>query len=128
MQFWGEPTLDELEWPQGGKAGPDEFLMTMANFLVRELEAFFLILALLSIPCALFRPKAFTKLEYLIFAITLWVSVFAAFTEYGENRRFCVPFYMLILYTILTRVWVWFSAAPSAGPGLNSNPARGIDR
>ena len=67
MQFWGEPTWSEVEWPPGRQGKADEFLMTMANFLVREVEAAFLVLALLSIPCALFRLKAFTKLEYLIF-------------------------------------------------------------
>jgi hypothetical protein len=123
MEFWGEPTLDELEWPQGNKVGLDEFLMTMVNFLVREVEAVFLVLALLSIPCALFYPKAFTKLEYLTFAIALWVSVFAAFTEFGENRRYCVPFYMLIIYTLLTRVWLWITATSSVDSGLTSNQA-----
>ncbi|MGD0224082.1 MAG: hypothetical protein ABSF71_17270 [Terriglobia bacterium] len=115
MQFWGEPTWDEVVWPEGGRVTLDEFLMTMANFLVREVEAFFLVLALLSIPCALFRLKAFTKLEYLVFAIALWVSVFAAFTEFGENRRFCVPLYMLIIYTFLTRIWLWITATSSVG-------------
>jgi hypothetical protein len=97
--------------------------MTMVNFLVREVEAVFLVLALLSIPCALFYPKAFTKLEYLTFAIALWVSVFAAFTEFGENRRYCVPFYMLIIYTLLTRVWLWITATSSVDSGLTSNQA-----
>ncbi len=91
--------------------------MPMANFLVREVKAAFLVLALLSVPCALFRLKAFTKLEYLTFAIALWVSVFAAFTEFGENRRFCVPLFMLIIYTLLTRVWMWITAIPKNGPG-----------
>ena len=89
--------------------------MTMTNFLVREVEAVFLVLALLSIPFALIRLKAFTKLEYLTFAIALWTSVFAALTEYGENRRFCVPFYMLIAYTLLTRGWLWITATTSKG-------------
>ena len=111
----GNPPEMKSEWPQGGKVRLDEFLMTMANFLVREVEAVFLVLALLSLPCALFRLKAFTKLEYLIFAIALWVSVFAAFTEFGENRRFCVPLYMLIVYTLMTRVWMWIAATSSVG-------------
>ena len=87
--------------------------MTMTNFLVREVEAVFLILALLSIAFALVRLKVFTKLEYLAFTIVLWVSSFAALTEFGENRRFCVPFYMLIAYTLLTRGWLWITAATS---------------
>ena len=117
MQFWGEPTWDEVGWPEGSNVRPDEFLMTLNNFLVREVEAVFLVLALLSIPCALVRPKAFTKLEYLTFAISLWVSVFAAFSEYGENRRYCVPLYMLIVYTLLTRGWIWIAATPSESLG-----------
>ena len=117
MQFWGEPSPNELEWPQGGKVRLTEFLMTMADFLVRQVKAAFLVLALLSIPCALFRLKAFTRLEYLTFAIALWVSVFAAFTEFGQNRRFCVPLYMLIIYTVLTRVWLWIVATSSKDPG-----------
>jgi hypothetical protein len=118
MQFWGEPHPDEVEWPQGGKIRLAGFLAPMANFLVREVKAAFLVLALLSLPCALFRLKTFTKMEYLIFASALWVSVFAAFTEFGENRRFCIPFYMLIIYTVLTRGWVWIAATSSKGPGL----------
>ena len=118
IQFWGEPSHKEVEWPQGGKIGLTEFVRPMANFLVREVKAAFLVLALLSIPCALFRLKAFTKVEYLTFAMALWVSVFAAFTEFGENRRFCVPLYMLIIYTVLTRVWMWITATSSKGPGL----------
>jgi hypothetical protein len=117
IQFWGEPTLDEVEWPQGGQVRLDEFLMTIANFLVREVEAVFLVLALLSIPCALFCRKAFTKLEYFIFAIALWVSIFAAFTEFGEIRRYCVPLYMLIIYTLLARFWMWITATSSEGSG-----------
>ena len=113
MQFWGEPTLDETEWPEIRAVSPGEFLMTATNFLVREVEAMFLILALLSIPFALVRLRAFTKLEHLTFFIVLWVSVFAALTEFGENRRFCVPFYMLIAYTLLTRGWLWITAATS---------------
>jgi hypothetical protein len=116
MQFWGEPTLDETEWPQVSTVSPGESLMTMTNFLVREVEAVFLILALLSIPFALARLKVFTKLEHLAFTIVLWVSVFAALTEFGENRRFCVPFYMLIAYTLLTRGWLWITATTSKGP------------
>jgi hypothetical protein len=123
MQFWGEPTLDELEWPQGSNVTLDEALMTLINFLIREIEAAFLVLALVSAPCSLIFRKAFTRLEYLIFAIALWVSIFAAFTEFGENRRFCVPFYMLIVYTLLTRGWQWIAATPSAGFGLSSNQA-----
>ena len=116
MQFWGDPSPEESEWRQGGKARLTEFVMAMANFLVREVKAAFLLLALLSVPCALFRLKAFTKVEYLIFAIALWVSAFAAFTEFGDNRRFCVPLYMLIIYTVMTRVWMWIAATPSECP------------
>lgn len=92
----------------------------MAKFVVRETKAAFLLLALLSIACALFRPKVFTRVEYLTFTTALWVSVFAAFTEYGENRRFCVPFYMLIVYIVLTRAWIWIAATSSKGPVLTS--------
>jgi hypothetical protein len=120
IQFWAEPTLGESAWPDVGTVTPVEFLMTMADFLVREIEAVFLVLALFSIPCALARLKTFSKLEYLIFAMTLWVSVFAALTEFGENRRFCVPFYMLIIYNLLTRGWVWINAEASERHGATS--------
>ncbi|MGD1158136.1 MAG: hypothetical protein ABSA41_20265 [Terriglobia bacterium] len=121
IQFWGEPFHDEVAWPQGGKIRLTEFLTAIANFLVREIKAAFLVLALLSIPCALFRLKAFTRLEYLTFAIALWVSAFGAFTEFGNNRRFCVPLYMLIIYTVLTRVWLWITATSSQGAGATSD-------
>ena len=95
--------------------------MSMANFLVDEIKAVFLVLALLSLLCVFFRPQAFTKIEYLTFAMALWVSVFAAFTEYGQNRRFGVPFYMLITYTVLTRGWLWIAAALLKDPSLTSD-------
>ncbi len=79
--------------------------------MVQEVKALFLILALISIPCLLIRSDAFSRLEYLIFVLVIWNSLFAALTEYGENRRFCVPFYMLIIYVLMTRAWIW------AGPG-----------
>jgi len=82
----------------------------MANFLVDRIKAVFLVLALLAAPCFLFRVKAFAKVDFLIFTIAIWSSVFAAFTEYGQNRRFCVPLYMLIIYTTWTRVWLWITA------------------
>jgi hypothetical protein len=110
IQFWGEPSLDEVEWPLGGKLRPSEFVMATGNFLIREVKGAFLVLALLSIPCALFRLKAFTRTENLIFAVALWASVFTAFTEFGEIRRYCVPLYMLICYTVLTRIWLWITA------------------
>jgi hypothetical protein len=121
MQFWGEPSHNEVEWPQGGKIGLSESVMAMAKFLVREVKGAFLVLALLSIPCALFRLKAFTRLEYLIFTMALWVSVFSAFTEFGDNHRFCVPLYMLIIYTILTRVWLWIPATAFEGTDATSH-------
>jgi hypothetical protein len=121
MQFWGEPTRDETEWPQESNVALGEFGMTLINFLVREIEAAFLVLALLSLPCAMVYRKAFVKHEYLIFASVLWVSVFAAFTEYGENRRFCVPFYALIVYTLMTRAWQWITAASMEKTPLSSN-------
>ena len=52
----------------------------------------FLLLALFSFPCGFFRLGVFTKLEYLVLAIVLWVSVFAAFTEFGDNIVFLYPF------------------------------------
>jgi hypothetical protein len=116
MQFWGQPSSDEFTWPPDGAMRLTAFVMAMANFLLRELKGTFLILALLSIPCAFFYPKAFTKLEYLTFTIAVWVSVFAAFTEYGDNRRFCVPLYMPILYTTLTVLWGWITATPGSTP------------
>ena len=92
----------------------------MTNFLLREVKGAFLVLALLSIPCAFFRRKVFAKIEYLGFALTLWGSAFAALTEYGDNRRFCVPFYMIIVYTLMTRGWLWLTAALSTGSGPDS--------
>ena len=112
IQFWAEPTRDEVVLPDAGSVTPAEFFMTFTDFMVREVKALFLILALISIPCLLARSKAFSRIEYLIFTLALWNSVFAALTEYGENRRFCVPFYMLIVYVLMTRAWIW------AGPGL----------
>ncbi|HTS69128.1 MAG TPA: hypothetical protein VMO17_09090 [Terriglobia bacterium] len=123
MQFWGAPTRDEIEWPQGNTFSLGEFLMTLIGFLIRQVEAVFLVLALLSIPCVLFYQKVFTRIEYLAFAVTLWVSAFAAFTEFGENRRFCVPFYMLIVYILMTRAWVWITA-----PGGPTPPTVGGQR
>ncbi len=116
MHFWGEPQPNELKWPQGGEIRLREFLTALANFLVREVKATFLVLALLSVPCAIFRLKAFTELENLTFAIVLWISVFEAFTEFGANRRYCIPLYMLIIYTVLTRLWLWIAATASNGP------------
>jgi hypothetical protein len=121
MQFWGEPSPGEVGWPQGGKIRLSGFLAPMGNFLVREVKGAFLVLALLSAPLALFRLKAFTKHEYLTFAMALWVSIFAAFTEFGENRRFCIPLYMLIIYTVLTRGWMWIAATSSKGPDATSH-------
>ncbi|MGO8813687.1 MAG: hypothetical protein ACLQVG_03345 [Terriglobia bacterium] len=116
IQFWGEPSPEEVEWRQGGGARLTEFAMAMANMLVREIKGIFLVLALASIPCSLFRVKAFSRQEHLIFAVALMVSVCAAFTEFGSNRRFCVPLYMLIVYTVLTRGWIWITAtSPRAG-------------
>jgi len=117
MQFWGEPDRSEVAWSPGGKVRLTELLVTMADFLVGEFKAAFLVLALLSIPCALFHRKAFTRPEYLTFAIALGVSAIAAFTEFGQNRRFCIPFYMLMIYTLLTRGWQWITATRSKGSG-----------
>jgi glycerol uptake facilitator-like aquaporin len=113
MQFWGEPDRGEYAWPPGGKVKRTELLTTMADFLVGEFKAAFLVFSLFSIPCAFFRRQAFTKLEYLVIAIALGVSVIAAFTEFGQNRRFCIPLYMLMVYTLLTRGWIWITAIPS---------------
>lgn len=121
MQFWGELSPGEAAWPPGGKVRLGDFLTPIGDFLFGVLKAAFLALALFSLPCALFHRKAFTRIEYLIFAIVLWASVFAAFTEYGQNRRFCVPFYMLMTYTVMTRAWRWITATPSKGPGLTSD-------
>jgi len=116
IQFWGQPNLHEVDWPQSGKMDLNEFVSQMSKFLTREVKATFLVLALLSVPCAFFRLKAFTKIEYLTFAMALWVSVWAGFTEFGDNRRFCIPLYMLITYTLLTRGWLWITAGSSKSP------------
>lgn len=96
--------------------------MTMLNFLAREIKATFLVLALIAIPCALLRLKVFTKLEYLVFAIALWVSACAGFMEFGEDSRYSIPFYMLIFYTVLTRGWIWITATSGEEPGFTSVP------
>jgi hypothetical protein len=116
IQFWGQPNLHEVDWPQSGKMDLNEFVSQMSKFLTREVKATFLVLALLSVPCAFFRLKAFTQIEYLTFAMALWVSVWAGFTEFGDNRRFCIPLYMLITYTLLTRGWLWITAGSSKSP------------
>jgi hypothetical protein len=121
IQFWGEPSPAEVEWRRGGGARLTEFATAMANMLVREIKAVFLVLALVSIACALFRVKAFSRHEYLIFAVCLMVSVCAAFTEFGSNRRFCVPLYMLIVYTVLTRGWIWITATPPRVGAISSD-------
>jgi len=121
MLFWGEPRPEEVAWPQGGRVRLAEFVTATAYFLVREVKAAFWVLALLSIPCAFFRLKAFTKLEYLTFTMALWVSVFMAFTEFGSSQRYCVPFYMLIVYTVLTRFWLWITA--TSLKGADATPA-----
>jgi 4-amino-4-deoxy-L-arabinose transferase-like glycosyltransferase len=111
IQFWGQPSSDEFSWPPDGKVRLTAFVMVMTNFLLREIKGAFLLLALLSLPCALLRPGLFAKYEYLLFAVALWISIFAAFTEYGDNRRFCMPLYMLIIYVVSVRAWLWI--APS---------------
>ncbi|MFZ0964981.1 MAG: hypothetical protein WAO35_29335 [Terriglobia bacterium] len=121
MQFWGEAGPGEAAWPPGGKLTLGEFLYPLGDFLMGVIKAAFLGMALLSLPCALFRHRAFTKIEYLIFAIALWASVFSAFTEFGQNRRFCVPFYMLMVYTVMTRGWRWITTSPSEGPGATAD-------
>jgi len=118
MQFWGQPSPDEYSWPPDGEMRLTAFAMAMSNFLLRAVKGTFVILVLICIPCALLHRKVFDKLDYLIFAVALWVSVFAAFTEYGDNRRFCVPLYMLILYAVLTRIWLWVKAASEKESGL----------
>jgi hypothetical protein len=109
IQFWGEPSSDEFSWPPDGQMRFLSLVLAMSNFLLREVKGAFVILALISFLCALRRRQTFSKLEYLTFAIAMWVSVFAAFTEYGDNRRFCVPCYMLIVYTVATRFWLWIA-------------------
>jgi len=120
IMFWGEPSSEEVEWVQGGNTRLVEFVTAIANFLVREVKGAFLVLALLSVLSVLLRLKIFTKVEYLIFTMVLWASVFAAFTNFGENRRYCVPFYMLIVYTLMTRGWLWITASSSRGHGVIS--------
>lgn len=69
--------------------------------------------ALLFIPSVFFHLKAFTKCEYPVLAIALSVFVGAGFAEFGENRRFCVPLYMLIFYTVWTRWRTWVATTPA---------------
>jgi hypothetical protein len=115
IMFWGKPTSEEVKWVQGGNTRLVEFVTAIANFLVREVKGAFLVLALLSVLSVLLRLKIFTKVEYLIFTMVLWASVFAAFTDFGENNRYCVPFYMLIVYTLMTRGWLWITATSLKG-------------
>ncbi|MGO8817959.1 MAG: hypothetical protein ACLQVG_25220 [Terriglobia bacterium] len=120
IRFWGQS--EEGDWPKGGKIRLGETLLTMVNFLTREIKATFLILALLSIPCALLSRKAFTRIEHHVFAVALWVSACAGFMEFGEDSRYSIPFYMLIFYTVLTRGWIWITAASGEEPGVTSAP------
>jgi 4-amino-4-deoxy-L-arabinose transferase-like glycosyltransferase len=117
MQFWGGPRREEIEWPQDGNVGLTGFALPMAHFLMRQVKGAYLVLALLSIPFAFFRLKIFTRLEYLTFAMAFCISIVAAFTEFGSNRRYSVPLYMIIIYTLLTRVWLWTTAGSFQGAG-----------
>ncbi len=117
IQFWADPTRDEMVLPDAGSVSPSDFLLTFSDFMVQEVKAIFLVLALIAIPCLLIRSRIFSRLEYLIFILVLWNSVFCALTEYGENRRFVVPFYLLILYLLMTRAWIWVRAASSRPDG-----------
>jgi hypothetical protein len=105
MQFWGAPNSEDLPWAPDFRMGLTGFISPMLDFLTRQVVAVFLVLALLSFPCALFRLRVFTKSEYFVFTLTLWASIFAAFTEFGDNRRFSVPFLPLMFYVVLT--WGW---------------------
>ncbi len=107
IQFWGEASADEVDWPQGLDMGFIEIAKPVMKFLTREIMGIFLILALFSLPCALFRWSVFTRIDYLIFAITPWASIFSSVTEFGNNFRFSVPFMPLIFYTVMT--WGWAS-------------------
>lgn len=113
IHFWGGAGGDEINWPRDGEVGLTRLARPVAKFLIREVMAVFLILALLSLPCALFHRMVFTRIEYLIFAIALWTSIFAAFTEYGDNFRFSVPFLPLIFYTVLTWGWTCITTVAS---------------
>lgn len=105
LQFWGTASPAETQWPQETRLGVTGFIGPLAEFLVRETMGCFLLLALISFPCGFFRLRVFTKFEYLVFAIVLWVSVFAALTEFGDNNRFSLPFLPVIMYVVLT--WSW---------------------
>lgn len=117
IQFWADPTRDEMVFPDAASVTPSEFLLTFSDFMVQEVKAMFLVLALIAVPCLLIRSRIFSRLEYLIFALALWNSIFAALTEYGENRRFCFPFYTLILFVLMTRGWIWVRAASPRAEG-----------
>jgi hypothetical protein len=105
MQFWGEPTPAETQWPQGKREELTGFASPLIQFLIRQLMGVFLVLSLLSIPLAMFGKKVFSKFEYLIFAVCLWISVFSAFTEYGDNHRFSIPCLPMMMYVVVT--WGW---------------------
>ena len=42
---------------------------------------------------------------------------------YGTQffRQFCVPLYMLIIYTVLTRGWLWVTATSAKGADLTTD-------
>ncbi len=121
IQFWGEASSDEIDWPQGLDVGLIEVAKPVGKFLVREVMGIFLVLALFSIPCALLRSSVFTRIDYLIFAITLWASIFSSFTEFGNNFRFSVPFMPLIFYTVMT--WGWASVRSVVSSRLRAMPS-----
>jgi len=121
IQFWGQPSPEEYLWPPDGQMRINSFLLVMSDFLIRDVKAVFLTLSLISIVCAFVRRQTFSKLEYLTFAVAVWISVFAAFTEFGDNRRFCVPLYMLIVYTVATRLWLWIATLPETSAGMSAD-------
>jgi hypothetical protein len=134
MQFWGAFSAGDLTWPPELRMKLTGFISPMIEFLIRQGVALFLVLALLSLPLALLRLQVFSKSDHLVFALALWCSVFAALAEFGDNRRFLVPFLPLIFYVVLTCGWRWLTSPlsakncrPALPPGMYSIPSTGTN-
>jgi hypothetical protein len=122
IAFWGTVGPEELDWSDSSRIGILQLLSAPAKFFVGEIKSVFLILALIAIPCAVFGLSIFNREEKFTFALAMWASVFAAFTEYGiNNYRYSYPFLRLILYTVLVAGWTCVT-------GLSAKYKRPTDR
>ena len=121
----GEPTPAETRWPQGKREELTGIRLATDSVFGSAVDGRVSGLSLLSIPIAVSGKKVFTKFEYLIFAVCLWVLVFSAFTEYGDNHRFSIPCLPIMMYVVVTWGWKCVTAM-STKPSLKREvPPRG---